>query len=166
LAGLLVAACGSEAPQSSAAQGDKPRKDASGIDACALVTAEDIEGAAGWKPEATDPETHQRTATCTYRRADGAKVQTIVLIVSPGMKVLKSSAAMAEWRTQQAARHPEFNMVIQPVEGLGVPAISNQAEGDEVPMLEASAKGLLLAVRASSVEVSKTLAAKAIAQLP
>jgi hypothetical protein len=28
-------------------------------------------------------------------------------------------------------------MVIQPVEGLGVPAISNQAEGDEVPMLEA-----------------------------
>jgi hypothetical protein len=32
--------------------------------------------------------------------------------------------------------------------------------------LEASAKGLLLAVRASSLEVSKTLAAKAIAQLP
>jgi hypothetical protein len=166
LAGLLVAACGSEAAQSSAAQGTKPRKDASGIDACALVTAEEIEGAAGWKPEATDPETHQRTATCTYHRADGAKVQTIVLIVSPGMKVLKSSAEMAEWRTQQVARHPEIKMVIQPVEGLGVPAISNQAEGDEVPMLETSAKGLLLAVRASSLEVSKALAAKAIARLP
>jgi hypothetical protein len=52
------------------------------------------------------------------------------------------------------------------VEGLGVPAISNQAEGDEAPTLEASAKGLLLAVRASSLEVSKTLAAKAIARLP
>jgi hypothetical protein len=166
LAGLLVAACGSEAPQSSAAQGDKPRKDASGIDACALVTTEDIEGAAGWKPEATNPETHGRTATCTYHRAEGAKVQTVVLILSPGMRVLESSAAMAEWRTQQAARHPDIKMVIRPVEGLGVPAISNQAEGDDVPTLEASAKGLLVAVRSSSLEVSKALAAKAIARLP
>jgi hypothetical protein len=96
LAGLLVAACGSEAPQSSAAQGDKPRKDASGIDACALVTAEDIEGAAGWKPEATDPETHQRTATCTYHRADGAKIQTIVLIVSPAGGLGQGPAAGGE----------------------------------------------------------------------
>jgi hypothetical protein len=166
LAGLLVAACGSEAPPPSAAQGDKPRKDASGIDACGLVTAEEIEGATGWKPEATDPETHQRTATCTYHRADGAKVQTVVLIVSPGMKVLESSAAMAEWRTQQAARHPDIKMVIEPLDGLGVPAISSRTEDDQVPTLEASAKGLLLAVRSSSLEVSKALAAKAIVRLP
>jgi len=166
LAGLLVAACGSEAPQSSAAQGEKPRKDASGIDVCALVTADEIEGAAGWKPEAIDPDTHQRTATCTYHRADGAKVQTVVLIVSPGMKVLESSAAMADWRTQQAARHPEFKMVIQPVEGLGVPAISSQVDGDTALTLEASAKGLLVAIRSSGLEVSKALAAKAIARLP
>jgi hypothetical protein len=109
---------------------------------------------------------HQRTATCTYHRADGAKVQTIVLIVSPGMKVLESSAAMAEWRTQQAARHPDIKMIIQPVEGLGVPAISSRTEDDQVPTLEASAKGLLVAVRSSSLEVSKALAAKAIARLP
>jgi hypothetical protein len=35
-----------------------------------------------------------------------------------------------------------------------------------VPTLEASAKGLLVAVRSSSLEVSKALAAKAIARLP
>jgi hypothetical protein len=166
LVGLLVAACASEAPQSGAAQESKPRKDASGIDACALLTAEEIEGAAGWKPEATDPETHGRTATCTYNRVDGAKVQTVVLIVSPGMRVLGSSAAMAEWRTQQAARHPDIKMVIQPLDGLGVPAISSRTEDDQVPTLEASAKGLLLAVRSSSLDVSKALAAKAIARLP
>ncbi len=166
LVGLLVAACASEAPQSGVAQGSKPRKDASGIDACALLTPEDIEGAAGWRPDAADPETHGRTATCSYHRADGAKVQTVVLIVSPGMRVLESSAAMAEWRTQQAARHPDIKLVIHPIEGLGVPAISNQAKDDAAPTLEASAKGLLVAVRSSSLEVSKALAAKAIARLP
>ena len=166
LVGLLVTACASEAPRSSAAQDSKPRKDASGIDACSLLTTEDIEGATGWKPEATDPDTYGRTATCNYHRADGTKVQTVVLIVSPGMRVLESSAGMAEWRTQQAERHPDIKMVIRPVDGLGVPAISSQTEGDQVPTLEASAKGLLLALRSSSLEVSKALAAKAIARLP
>jgi hypothetical protein len=51
-------------------------------------------------------------------------------------------------------------------EGLGVPAISNRTEGDPVPTLEASAKGMLLAVGGSSLDVSKTLAGKAIARLP
>jgi len=166
LSGLLVAGCGSEAPRSSAAQNPQLRKDASGIDACALVTAEEIEAAAGWKVEDTKPETHQRTATCTYSRSDGATVKTVVLIVSPGMRVLENSAAMAEWRTQQAARHPDIKLVILPVEGLGVPAISNEVEGDPVPTLELSAKGVLVAMRSSSLEVTKALAAKAIARLP
>ncbi len=166
LSGLLVAGCGSEAPRSSAAQNPQLRKDASGIDACALLTPAEIEAAAGWKVEDTKPETHQRTATCTYSRSDGPTVKTVVLIVSPGMRVLESSAAMAEWRTQQAARHPEIKLVIQAVEGLGVPAISNRAEDDSVPTLEASAKGVLLAVRSSTLEVSKALAGKAIARLP
>jgi Protein of unknown function (DUF3558) len=166
LVALLVAACSSEAPQSSAAQASKPRKDAAGINACSLLTKEDIQGAAGWRPETTDSATHGRTATCNYHRADGAKVQSVVLIVSPGMRVLKSSAEMAEWRTQAAARHPEMRLVYQPVEGLGVPAISGQSEDDSVPTLEASAKGLLVAVRSSNLDISKALAAKAIARLP
>jgi hypothetical protein len=166
LSGLLLAACGSEAPQSSAAQNPQIRKDASGINVCALLTAEEIEATAGWKVDETKPETHQRTATCTYSRSDGATVKTVVLIVSPGMRVLESSAAMAEWRTEQAARHPEFKLIIDPVEGLGAPAISSRTEDDPVPTLEASAKGVLLAVRSSSLDVSKTLAGKAIARLP
>lgn len=166
LMGLLLAACASAVPDSAAAQDSKPRKDASGIDACALLTPEEIQQVAGWKPEAADPETHGRTATCNYHRAEGTKVQTVVLLVSPGMRVLESSAAMAEWRTQQAARHPDIKMVIQPVEGLGVPAISSRTEDDQVPTLEASAKGLLVAMRSSTLEVSKTLTAKAIARLP
>jgi hypothetical protein len=166
LMGLLMAACSSEAPQSSATQASKPRKDTGGINACALLTTEEIEGAAGWKPETIDSATHGRTATCNYHRADGTKVQSVVLIVSPGMRVLKNSTEMAEWRTKAAARHPEVKLVYQPVEGLGVPAIAGQSEDDPVPTLEASAKGLLVAVRSSSLDVSKALAAKAIARLP
>jgi hypothetical protein len=115
LAGLLVAACGSEAPQSSAAQGDKPRKDASGIDACALVTAEEMEGAAGWNPRRR------------IRRPISAPRPALITV-------------------RMALRSKRSSLSCRP--------------------LEASAKGLLLAVRASSLEVSKTLAAKAIAQLP
>ena len=73
---------------------------------------------------------------------------------------------MAEWRTQRAARHPEIKMEIHPIEGLGAPAISNQAEGDETPIVEAWANGLLLAMRSTSLDVSKTLVPKAIARLP
>lgn len=159
LSGLLVAACGSEAhPQL--------RKDASGIDACALLTPAEIEAAAGWKVEETKPETFQKTSTCTYSRADGAKVKTIVLVVSPGMKVLESSAAMAKWRGDQVARYPEMKITVEPVEGLGVPAISSRSADDPAPSLETSAKGVLLSVRSESLDLSKTLAGKAIARLP
>ncbi len=168
VAGLLVAACASEAPQTGAAQGSKPKKDASKIDACALVTPGEIETATGWKPEVADlkTKTYGGTATCSYHHAEGAKVQSVALVVSPGMRVLKNSAEMAEWRSKQAARHPEFKITIRPVEGLGVPAITNQAEGDTVPTLEASAKGVLVAVRSPSLETSKAIAAKAITRLP
>lgn len=142
LAAVLVAACGSEAPRSSAAQVSKLRKDASGIDACALVKAEEIEAAAGWKPEAAKPDKHGRTATCSYHRA--AEVKSIALVVSPGMRVLESSAAVAKWRSESVARHPELKIVVEPDERLGVPAVS----------------------RSPSLEVSKALAAKAIARLP
>jgi hypothetical protein len=166
IAALLVAACASEAPQTGEAQAAKPKKNVSKIDACALITSAEIETAAGWKPEPADTKTYGGTATCSYHRADGTKVQSVALIISPGMRVLESSASMADWRKKQVERHPEFKMIIQPVEGLGVPAISNQAEGDSVPTLEASAKGVLVAVRSSSLELSKALAAKAIGRLP
>ena len=166
LTALLVVACATETPQTGKAQASKPKKDVSKIDACALITSADIETAAGWKPEASEPKMYGGTLTCSYHRADGTKVQSVTLIVSSGMRVLESSASMADWRKKQAERHPEIKMTIQPVEGLGVPAISHQAEGDSVPTLEASAKGVLLAVRSSSLEVSKALAAKAIGRLP
>ena len=166
VAALLVAtAWGSGAPQSSEAQNPKLRKDASGIEACALLTVEEIEAAAGWKPEAADPDKHGTTATCNYHGADEAKVKSIVLVISPGLRVLESSAAMAKWRSESVARHPELKIVVEPVERLDVPAISSRSEDDPVPTLEASAKGVLVAVRSPSLEVSKVLAAKAIARL-
>jgi hypothetical protein len=166
LAALIVAIWESLAPQSSEAQNPKLRKDASGIEACALLTAEEIEAAAGWKPEAADPDNYGTTATCSYHRAEGAKVKSIVLIISPGMRVLESSAAMAKWRSESAARHPELKILVEPLEGLGVPAVSSRSDDDPMPTLEASAKGVLVAVRSPSLEVSKVLAAKAIARLP
>jgi hypothetical protein len=44
--------------------------------------------------------------------------------------------------------------------------VSTSAGDDPVPTLEAFAKGLLVSVRSSTLEVSKALAAKAIARLP
>jgi hypothetical protein len=133
---------------------------------CALLRTEDIEAAAGWAPQSAKPETHGRTATCTYHHAQGTRVHTVALVVGPSTRRLASSAEMADWRSQQLKRHPDIKVVIKPVEGLGVPAISSQVEGTETPTVEAYAKGVLLSLAGPSLEVSKTLAAKAIARLP
>lgn len=162
---MLIVACSNEGAREGAAQGGV-RKDASSIDACGLLTLEEIEQAAGWRPEAADPETHQRTATCNYHRANGAKVQSVVLVVSPSTRALATSQAMADWRSEQVARYPELKITIAPVEGLGVPAVSSQTEGDDGSSLELWAKGLLLSLRSPSLEVSKALAPKAVARLP
>lgn len=167
LIGMLAAGCGGEAPQPASQVASEPAKknDASKIDACALLTSEEIEAAAGWKPAKTEPQTHQTTATCTYQ---GSKplTQIVVLVVARPAPKLASSAAMAEWRTRQVSRDPDIKLIMKPIEGLGVPAISNELEGSGKPSLEAAKNGRLLGVTASNLEVAKAFAAKAIPRLP
>lgn len=89
------------------------------------------------------------------------------LLVAPGMPNVANSTEMAEWRKQQTKGYGDIKFVIEPVEGLGVPAIRNEI-GD-VPGLatiEAAANGVLLDVTSSTLEEAKTLVVKAIKRLP
>jgi hypothetical protein len=164
----LLAACGSEASKSNdqaSSQSSEPNTSAVELDACTLLSSAEVQTAAGWTPDTARSETHGGTATCTYSHAQGTNVHTVVLVVGPSTSSFATSAAMAQRRTEQAQRHPELGITVAPVEGLGVPAVSSQSEGSP-PTLEASAKGRLVSVTSPDLEVSKTLATKAIARLP
>jgi len=82
------------------------------------------------------------------------------------MPEVKSSAEMAQWRSKQGASFGDIKITIEPIEGLGVPAIRNEVEGAGLVTVEAAAKGKLLDVTTASLEMSKALAPKAIARLP
>jgi hypothetical protein len=130
-------------------------------DACALVTAEEVKAAAGWTPASTKHERHGTTETC--RIAGSSATQTIVIVLAkPGPKV-SSSAAMAKWRQDRAARL-EMKVTVEPVEGLGAPAIRTDEESSP-PTVEAAVAGRLLGLTAPTFEIAKALAAKAIVRL-
>ena len=125
----------------------------------------DIQAAAGWTPDTARAETHGGTATCTYSRAQGMNVQTVVLVVGPSTANFASSTAMAQRRTEQAQRHPELGITVTPVEGLAGPAVSSRSEGNP-PTLEVAAKGRLVSLTSPDSAASRTLVAKAIERMP
>jgi hypothetical protein len=130
-------------------------------DACALVTPEEVAAAAGWKPTSTKHESYGTTDTC--RIAGPSATQTIVIVLAkPGPKV-SSSAAMASWRKARAARL-DMKVTVEPVEGLGAPAIRTDEESAP-PTVEVAIGGRLLGLSAPTFEIAKALAAKAIARL-
>jgi hypothetical protein len=130
-------------------------------DACALVTADEVMAAAGWKPASTKHESYGTTETC--RMAGPSATETIVLVLAkPGPKV-STSAAMADWRRARAARL-DLKVKVEPVDGLGAPAIRTDEETSP-PTVEAAVGGRLLGVTAPTFEAAKALAAKAIARL-
>ena len=59
-----------------------------------------------------------------------------------------------------------MKITIEPVEGLGAPAIRNEVEGTGLVTVEVAVRGMLLDVTTSSLERSKNLAVKAMARLP
>jgi len=158
----LAAACGggTEAPKTAAASA------APKIDACSLLTAEEIEAAVGWKPVKAEPSSYGGTAVCNFYGPKGMS-QSVSLLVAPGMPTVASSAEMAQWRKKQTEGYGDIKFIIEPVEGLGVPAIRNEV--GQVPGLatiEVAVKGVLLDVTSSTLEEVKALAARAIARLP
>jgi hypothetical protein len=164
---LLLAACGGgdssekrteTGSAASASNGDD-------LDACSLLTPEEIQAAAGWTPDTADADTHQTTKTCTYTGPNALK-QSIVIVVARPVPEMSSSAEWAEYRNKQAQRQPDFKMIITPVEGLGVPAVRSELEGVPTPTIEAAVRGRLLGITTSSFDVAKALVPKAAARLP
>lgn len=166
LVGILIAGCGGESPESRAESETSPakQKNAREIEACALLTSEEIQAATGWRPDSAEAETYGTTRTCVYRGPQPL-TQSVVLVIATPAPELSSSAGLAEWRNRQVQRQPDLKMVITPVEGLGVPAVRSELEGSGSPTLEAAAGGLLLGVTTSDFEAAKALAPKAIARL-
>jgi hypothetical protein len=165
---FAVACGGSEAPKAaamSAASHAETPKNTPGIDPCSLLTAEEIQAAVGWKPVKAEPSSYGGVAVCNYYGPKGMS-QNVSLLVAPGMPKVANSAEMAEWRKKQTGGYGDVKFVIEPVEGLGVPAIRNEVEGAGLATIEAAAKGVLLDVSTPNLEQSKALVAKALPRLP
>jgi len=72
---------------------------------------------------------------------------------------------MAAWRSKQGTTFGDIKIIIEPVEGLGFPAIRNEVEGVGLVTIEMAVKGILLDVTTSKLDHSKALVTKASARL-
>ena len=163
LAALLLTACGggSDAGAGGGSTADAGDED---LDACTLLTGEEIQAATGWAPDTSAGKSYGTTRTCAYHGADALKQSVVLVVARPAPKV-SSSAELAARRNEQAARQPDIKMVITPVEGLGVPAVRSEVAGSSNPTVEAVVGRWLLGVTASDFESSKALVPKAAARL-
>jgi hypothetical protein len=159
LLATVVTACGGESSES------QTSSKGADIDACALLTAEEIQAAAGWTPVAPKGETYGSTKTCSYV-GPNAMTQTIALVVARPAPKVSTSAELAARRNEAAKREPSIKMVITPIEGLGKPAVRSDVEGGSTATVEVVVGRHLLAVGTSDFEVAKALASKALARMP
>ena len=95
--GLAAACGGGEDPKGAATSAALPAKAAPKIDACALLTPEEIEAAVGWKSVKAEPSAYGGTAVCNYYGPKGM-TQSVSLLVAPRHAGVTSSTEMAEWR--------------------------------------------------------------------
>jgi hypothetical protein len=128
--------------------------------ACDLLTAAEVEAAAGWKPGAPKSESYGTTGTCTFT-GNALKHEVVVLVVAKPAPKVASSAAFAERRIADGKRTPELATAAKPVEGLGAPAIRSD-DGSGPATIEVVTGGRLLGVTAPTVEAAEALAKKAI----
>ena len=138
-----------------------PSPSGSPPDACALVTEAEVTAATGWKPASTKHEHEGTTETC--RLAGPSATETVVIVLAKPAPKVSSSAALAEWRKERAARL-KLKVTVTPLEGLGAPAIRIDEETSP-PTVEAAVGARLLGLTAPTFEVAQTLAGKAIARL-
>ena len=165
---ILESGCGNgaaseRAASTSAAKVASPNQQPS-VDVCALLTADEIRAATGAKVVDAKAEAHGAMGTCNYQAADQI-LPVVSVILYPGMPTVASSTEMAAWRSKQGTSWGDIKIIIEPVEGLGVPAIRNEVEGAGLVTIEVAAKGMLLNVTTATLEQSKALATKAMARL-
>lgn len=122
----LFAGCGgseqtdqTQAPPEAAAQTD--------FDPCALLTFDEISETVGWKPDSSVKKAYGTTGNCTYH-GPNAYTQVVAVLVGQGMPDMSDSRKMADWRSAQykESKVPVTEFIVEPVEGLGVPAIRNE----------------------------------------
>lgn len=93
----------------------------SSLDPCSLLTYDEIASAVGWKPDSSTKE----AGNCTYH-GPSAYTQNIMILLGQGMPDMPDSRALREWRAKQYANYTKANAIVEPIEGLGVPAIRNE----------------------------------------
>jgi hypothetical protein len=164
---LLGAKCGGDSGSTSkdvSSSGSVDPKSTQAPDACSVLTPAEIEAVTGAKSVAPKADAHGSVGTCNFHA--GEELMPVVSIVlAPGMPKVSSSAEMAAWRSKQGTSFGDVKIIIEPVEGLGVPAIRNEVEGMGLVTVEASVGGKLLDVTTSSLERSKALVTKAMPRL-
>ena len=165
-AALSLAACQARdtTPDADARTADLDRAGEAKVDPCALLTAAEIEEVTGLHVERTEPADYGATRVCNQY---GSSLSPIVSItVADGMPSMASSADMAKWRKDQVGSYGDMKFRIEPVEGLGAPAIMNELEGTGMVGLEIAVRRTLLAITTDHFDQSKSLAPKAIARMP
>jgi hypothetical protein len=165
---LLLASCSDSGPSGRTVSPEKSSQE-QGIDPCALLTSEEIEAALGWKVATAEATGHGATGSCKYSSAtpySARGLQQLFVVVGRGAPSMNSSEAMAKWRLDQYSGEAYKNMkpVVQPVDGLGVPAIRNGTEG--MFGIEMSVGDRLVTMSLfDSPEPARTLAAKVLKRL-
>jgi hypothetical protein len=129
---------------------------------CKLVTASEVAAAAGWKPSAPKEESYGTTGTCTFT-GNAQKQQTVVVVLSKPAPKVANSAALAAWRNDRAKRMG-MAAKVEPVEGLGAPAIRSGEKGAP-PTVEAVVGGWAVGVTAPTFEAAQALAKAAVGRV-
>jgi hypothetical protein len=163
LLSLLLTACGGD-PESRSETASAGKVEDEDVDACTLLTPDEIKAATGWVPDTSASKSYGTTSTCAYHGEDPMKQSVVLVVARPAPKV-STSGELAARRNEQAQRQPDIKMVITPVEGLGVPAVRSEVEGSEHPTIEAVVGKRLLGVTTSDFETTKALVPKAAARL-
>lgn len=166
LMAVSLTACQAKNPDREAGTAGATDKtaEATTVDPCALVTVAEIEELTGSKITRTDPTEYGATQVCNHY---GATISPVVsVVVAEGMPVMASSSNLVAWRQGQVGAYPDMKFRIEPIEGLGMPAIRNEIEGTGMAGLEIAVRGRLLDITTDNFDLSKALAAKAIPRMP
>ena len=122
---LPLVACGGDRTGEKAGSPEQTASTQTSFDPCALLTADEITSAVGWTPDSSQKKSYGTTGNCTYF-GPNAMLQQVSLLIGQGMPDMSDSRTMADWRAKQYKDYKVADAIVEPVEGLGVPAIRNE----------------------------------------
>jgi hypothetical protein len=146
-----LSGCGGETAKQTPAAEQTATSD---FDPCALLSFEEIKSTLGWSPDSSQKKVYGTTGNCTYF-GPSALTQQISLLVGQGMPDMSDSRKMADWRAKQYVDYKVTDAIVEPVEGLGVPAIRNEFG---VVAIEMAIGGQLVSVGSISAKLEQVRA--------